>query len=409
MPVFSRQLGTIDYNSADAVKILANHLRIMQEELEYRLMVLDSSNINEIALESTSLTIDNEDVAAIIREQGNSIAGLSIKADSISSVVQEQGEAISGLKQTAEDFQLTVVNLQEGLANTLYMDANGFIFSNQDGGKVVINGGQISAGVINSKYIRMGGFMTVYQSDEDNAEPGGYLGYQASSEDGTGGMQMAGVQRLYGFGYGYGDVHATNNGCKISFTMKDSSKVYRSAHMSAYGNQDSSKSGSLGCSVVLKRKATTTGDEISQNYYFTESSFFTQSATTKATLGNAEQPWGQIYCTTSEISVSDRNAKNSIEYDIDPRYDVLWSLLKPCTGKYNDGTSDRTHMFLISQDVEEAIEQAGLTSSDFAAFIKSPKEDEDGYVYALRYEEFIPLCIRHIQQLEARMAELERS
>ena len=120
----------------------------------------------------------------------------------------------------------------------------------------------------------------------------------------------------------------------------------------------------------------------------------------------------QMGTTNSLVTTSDREKKNTIVYDMDERYDTLWSLLKPCTGKFNNGTSDRTHMFLISQDVEAAIEEAGLTSQDFAAFIKSPKEDEDGniiegYDYALRYEEFIPLCIRQIHKLQNRVAELE--
>lgn len=64
-------------------------------------------------------------------------------------------------------------------------------------------------------------------------------------------------------------------------------------------------------------------------------------------------------------------------------------------------------MFLISQDVEQAIEDAGLSSTDFAAFIKSPREEEEGYDYGLRYEEFVPLTIRHVQQLEEKVRDLE--
>lgn len=122
MPVFSRQLGTIDYNSADAVKILANHLRIMQEELEYRLMVLDSSNINEIALESTSLTIDNEDVAAIIREQGNSIAGLSIRANEIALAVSDQEGRLGSLQVSVDGINSTVIEIGESLSNYSTID-----------------------------------------------------------------------------------------------------------------------------------------------------------------------------------------------------------------------------------------------------------------------------------------------
>lgn len=177
------------------------------------------------------------------------------------------------------------------------------------------------------------------------------------------------------------------------------------------------QAGSLDNQVVIVAPSASTDGGVSvvsrgRYFYFDDSKFYTPVTNGGATLGFSNAPWGQIYSTSSTISTSDREKKNSIVYDMDERYDTLWSLLKPCTGKFNDGTSDRTHMFLISQDVEDAIEEAGLTTQDFAAFIKSPKMDEnfnviEGYDYALRYEEFIPLCIRQIQKLQTRVAELE--
>ena len=44
---------------------------------------------------------------------------------------------------------------------------------------------------------------------------------------------------------------------------------------------------------------------------------------------------------------------------------------------------------------------------DFAGLIRSSRED-GGHDYALRYGEFIPMCIGQIQQLKARVAEMER-
>ena len=75
-------------------------------------------------------------------------------------------------------------------------------------------------------------------------------------------------------------------------------------------------------------------------------------------------------------------------------------------------TSNRYHMGFISQDVEAAIEDSGMTSLDFAGFIKSPQVDEDGvatgeYNYALRYGEFIALNTLKIKKLEQRIASLE--
>ena len=59
---------------------------------------------------------------------------------------------------------------------------------------------------------------------------------------------------------------------------------------------------------------------------------------------------------------------------------------------------------------KDRLEAAGLTSLDFAGFVKSPDEETDGgYVYSLRYEEFIPLCIHQIQRLDQRVRALEGS
>ena len=68
---------------------------------------------------------------------------------------------------------------------------------------------------------------------------------------------------------------------------------------------------------------------------------------------------------------------------------------------------------LVSQDVEQALTDSGLTSMDFAGFIKSPKTDEygqeyeDEYIYSLRYDEFVGLLIDQVQSLKKRIAKLE--
>ena len=56
MAVFTSQLRNIDYNNpSQAIATMANHIRQLQEELEYLLMNLDSSNINELNLGQTNV------------------------------------------------------------------------------------------------------------------------------------------------------------------------------------------------------------------------------------------------------------------------------------------------------------------------------------------------------------------
>jgi hypothetical protein len=102
---------------------------------------------------------------------------------------------------------------------------------------------------------------------------------------------------------------------------------------------------------------------------------------------------------------SDENRKHAIEL-IDEKYDVLFDTLKPVRFKYNNGTSDRYHTGFYTQNVEEAIDNANLTTQDFAAFVTLNKDTEKEYS-GLRYSEFISLNTYQIQKLKARIAELE--
>lgn len=114
--------------------------------------------------------------------------------------------------------------------------------------------------------------------------------------------------------------------------------------------------------------------------------------------------WSVVYAGTSAISTSDREKKKDISYDMSA-YEELFDRLKPTPYKFIDGTSGRTHTGFISQDIEESLAECGLTSTDFAAFVKSP--NETGYDYALRYEEFIALNTWQIQKLKEENAELK--
>ena len=55
MPVFTTQLGRLEAGDPAALQRLANHIRYLQETLEYTLMNLDSSNITEIETDKTDI------------------------------------------------------------------------------------------------------------------------------------------------------------------------------------------------------------------------------------------------------------------------------------------------------------------------------------------------------------------
>ena len=108
---------------------------------------------------------------------------------------------------------------------------------------------------------------------------------------------------------------------------------------------------------------------------------------------------------------SDRNLKNSIEYDLS-KYRQFLLDLKPCRFKFNDGRSGRYHLGVIAQDVEQSLADNGITPEEFSGWCKSPIKDKNkkitGYTYGIRYDSFIPLNIMLIQELVKRVEALEK-
>lgn len=117
--------------------------------------------------------------------------------------------------------------------------------------------------------------------------------------------------------------------------------------------------------------------------------------------------WNNIYAKTTEIQLSDRNQKNSIE-PLAHQYDILFDKLNPVRYKFNQNESDRYHIGFISQDVKEALIIANIPTSDFAGYIVYDKNDETKGC-GLRYGEFIALNTDQIQKLKKRTAELENT
>lgn len=122
-------------------------------------------------------------------------------------------------------------------------------------------------------------------------------------------------------------------------------------------------------------------------------------------LGLQDRYWKGAFLGSSTIVTSDLNKKNSVQ-PMPISYSTIFDKLKPVIYKYNDGDSNRFHTGFIGQDVKKAIQAAGLTNQDMAAYCEW--EDKNGLINcALRYEEFIALCVDQIQKLKKRVDELE--
>ena len=139
------------------------------------------------------------------------------------------------------------------------------------------------------------------------------------------------------------------------------------------------------------------------------------------TIGNSSNLWGEIFCENSTINTSDRTKKKDIDYDnMDKFADELLNL-KPCSYKMINGSSNRTHMGLISQDLEGSIfEQTGafikskktktITETILVDGMKSSHEKQveipNEYNYGLRYSELISPLLKLVQKQQKQIDQL---
>ena len=114
-----------------------------------------------------------------------------------------------------------------------------------------------------------------------------------------------------------------------------------------------------------------------------------------------------LYTESGTVQKSDRNLKKDIQL-LPAEYDLLYDKLEPVRYKFIQNESNRYHIGFISQDVEDALKLANLTSKDFAGFIKYKINDNEEYRYGLRYGEFIALNTDQIQKLKKRVLLLEQ-
>lgn len=116
--------------------------------------------------------------------------------------------------------------------------------------------------------------------------------------------------------------------------------------------------------------------------------------------------YGNVYGTVSPGTGSDANKKYNIEL-LSDKYQILFNNLIPRRYKYKDGTSNRMHSGFIAQEVQQALDKAGLTTQEFAAYLEIKEPNENKTYLALRYEEFIALNTYMIQKQQKRIDELE--
>ena len=124
MPIFTQALQRIDTsNPQDAIKKMANHIKYLQEQLEYTLFNLDSKNINEIDIDKTTITGStvNTNIGSFINLTG------------------ENGESFTVGKNSQGNFEFDVRG--KGNIQTMYLNSSGELVITEHT-NLTINGGK---------------------------------------------------------------------------------------------------------------------------------------------------------------------------------------------------------------------------------------------------------------------------
>lgn len=119
------------------------------------------------------------------------------------------------------------------------------------------------------------------------------------------------------------------------------------------------------------------------------------------------ETWYMVYAAARwyKNNYSDERLKTDIE-SLSDKYEYLFDTLQPKRYKYINGTSSRYHTGFIAQEVMNSVNNAGLTSQDFAAACLEGVNGNEGYWF-LRRDEFVALNTWQIQKAKARISELE--
>ena len=427
------------------VNQLYNYTYMLLENLRYCLRNLDSRNFNEAGLREitdpiyarisdaegnlTELAIEATGLALRVSNAEGDITSLTITAEGLQSQVSNIDGDVSSLQQTADSLT-SRISSAEGNISTLQQTASSLTsrISSAEGNISVLQqtDATFSTRISNAEGDISALTQTVnsFTLSVDNGETSSWIYLDA------GRVEMGAVKIQFTGVVVFSDLDGSS-GTIIDGGAIDTDTLYLD---SLYGNTIYlyDRSGDIGAEIQMTGAASAEsgafdltsgalrfsafeGDVFIQSYdgYVTLDGWsgischgdFLPGANDRYNLGDGGLVWADIYAASGTINTSDREKKEAIVYGL-YKLDGLLDKLEPCTFRFRDGTSGRSHAGFIAQDVEEALEELGLTTADFAGLVKSPRDD-GGYDYFLRYNEFIPINTWEIQKLKARVAELE--
>lgn len=317
-----------------------------------------SAQISNAQGDITTLQATARGLSTRISNAEGNITTLTATANGLSTSVSNMSGQISTLRQTVNGFRLSASNGTD--SSTLTLTSNGVYISSADiyfrgmvtyedlsgSGRTIINGDNITTGMIDADYIFLGGELTVYQSNRRGASVGGYMGYVSSRDyDGnqTRGMGMMDTS-------GWNQIVVTNAGARLT---------------------------SYSAQVTAAVNATLSTDN------------------------NITLNAGRLINASTEITVSsDRRLKEEIRYDVGETYTGLFGVLEPASFFYKKGLRKR-HLGFIAQDLMESLEKLGLPVEDLAVLSRN----EDGFL-GIASGELIAILWAKVTELDKKVKEL---
>lgn len=158
-------------------------------------------------------------------------------------------------------------------------------------------------------------------------------------------------------------------------------------------------------------------DGTTLNHVTSGKDYFGPTSDDSTYLGRGGGPtarWKKVYAVSGTIGTSDRNCKTDIHH-ITEAYEKMYMEIEPVTYKFKNiyahEDHDRTHCGVISQQVNEAALNNGLSSMSFAAICKdnldSPMPNGQTELWGICYDEFVGLNIHMTQKAHHRIDSLE--
>lgn len=430
---------TGDETTERKVQVIQDYLYQLLEALRYAMSNLDTRNFNQTAWNKfldgygsgltdpiykqisdaegnlTKLEVTAKGLQMQITNNAGDIHNLSVTAGELTSQIANNAGDISTLKQTAQSLSSTISNAQ-GDISTLRQTANSLTsqISSANGNISVLQqtANNLSVSISNAQNNIYNLQLTANGLSSAVADTQGRVSIVEQTVNGltiynpyTGQTQINGgmietsqmrLDRLFG-----NSVFLVTPSGEIAAEIRTTgaSTARTSFDLWARAVRINSNEGDLylHSDMAFVTLAGAQGNTCIGNFYPNQGGMYS--------CGVGWSPWSDIYANNSMIQTSDREAKEDIVYGL-TRYDALFDTLRPVSFRFRDGTSGRTHLGLISQDVEAALEAAGLTDVEFAGFVRSA-EPEGKVRYGLRYGEFVAMLIEQVQALKARVSALE--